>query len=100
MSQLSVTRLEVHDVFRASSMVPDRLIHLVPDELAAKVPDHCLFAYPQDENPQHGFVEVSARQFANAVNRTSWYLEALVGAPRDFDTICYIGASQHTTADE
>ncbi|KAI1154381.1 putative NRPS-like enzyme [Nemania diffusa] len=93
MSQISVTRPEIHEVFHASSMVPDRLVHLIPDELAAKVPTHCLFAYPKDEKPQHGFVEVSAQRFANAVNRTSWYLESLLGRARDFDTICYMGAN-------
>lgn len=75
-------------------MVPHRLVHLIPDELAARVPNHCLFAYPRDEQPQHGFVDVSAQCFANAINRTSWYLESLLGKARDFDTICYIGASK------
>ncbi|KAI1126132.1 putative NRPS-like enzyme [Nemania abortiva] len=93
MSQLSIIRPKVHEVFHASSMVPDRLVHLIPDELAVKVPNHCLFAYPKDEKPQHGFVEVSAQCFANAVNRTSWYLESLLGTPRDFDIICYMGAN-------
>jgi hypothetical protein len=94
MSQLSPIRPKVHAVFHASSMVPNRLVHLIPDELATKVPTHCLFAYPKDESPQHGFVEVSAQRFANAVNRTSWYLESLLGRARDFDTVCYMGASE------
>ncbi|KAI0466489.1 putative NRPS-like enzyme [Xylaria cf. heliscus] len=93
MSQLSTTQSRPHEVFRASSMVPDRLVHLIPDELAAKVPNHILFAYPQDENPQHGFIEISAQRFANAVNRVSWFLDSLLGKPRDFDSICYIGSN-------
>ncbi|KAI0185901.1 putative NRPS-like enzyme [Xylaria flabelliformis] len=93
MSQLSKYNRKIHEIFHASSMVPDRLIHLVPDELAAKVPTHTLFAYPKYENPQHGFVEISAQRFANALNRTSWYLESLLGSPRDFDSVCYIGAN-------
>ncbi|KAI3319856.1 putative NRPS-like enzyme [Xylariaceae sp. AK1471] len=93
MSQLSIPCFDIHEVFHASSMVPDRLIHLVPDELAAKVPNHPLFAYPKDENPQYGFVEISAQRFANAVNRTSWYLESLLGKARDFDSIGYMGAN-------
>ncbi|KAI1081041.1 putative NRPS-like enzyme [Whalleya microplaca] len=93
MSQNLAPRSDIHEVFQASSMVPDRLIHLIPDELAIKVPTHSLFSYPKTGRPQDGFVDVSAKAFANAVNRTSWYLESLLGKAQNFATIGYMGAN-------
>lgn len=81
--------------FRADSAVPDRLVHMIPDELAEKVPDHALFAYPRTTNVADGFEEVSAARFANAINRTSWYLESVLGkAGPGFPAIGYMGSSE------
>ncbi|KAL7626082.1 hypothetical protein AAE478_002852 [Parahypoxylon ruwenzoriense] len=95
MSQALPPRDDVHEVFRAASMAPDRLIHLIPDELAAKIPNHILFSYPRTESVRDGFVDISTKCFANAVNRTSWYLESLLGKAQSFESIGYIGANGH-----
>lgn len=94
MSQAPAPRWDVPAVFQASSASARRLIHLIPDELAKTVPDHPLFSYPKTSKPQDGFVDVSSKCFANAINRTSWYLFSLLGPPKDFATVGYMGPSE------
>lgn len=97
MSQARSPRDDIPASFRQETAVPTRLVHLIPDELAGKVPDHPLFAYPKTEMPHEGFVDVSAKCFANAINRTSWYLESLLGKAEEgsFPAVAYIGSSKH-----
>lgn len=93
MSQVPPTREDVHPIFQTSNARPDRLVHLIPDELAEAVPDHSLFAYAKTARPQDGCVDISCKTFANAVNRASWYLRYLLGRPKSFETIGYMGPS-------
>lgn len=95
MSESPGPQYPVAPVFRRENAVPHRLVHLIPDELARKVPQHSLFAFPKTERLQDGFVEVSAKCFANAINRTSWYLASLLGnAPQEFPCVGYMGRSE------
>ena len=95
MSGSSGPQHEILPVFRWENAVPDRLVSLIPDELARKVPEHPLFAFPKTDRLQDGLIEVSAKSFANAINRTSWYLESLLGkAPQGFPCIGYLGRSE------
>lgn len=99
MSQAFSPRQDIAPPFLFEGAVADRLVHLIPDELARKVPNHSIFAFPKTESPQDGFVEVSAKRFANAINRTAWYLESLLGkAPQGFPSIGYMGSSKITQA--
>ncbi len=93
MSEAPTPRGDIPPIFRHSSANASRLIHLIPDELARAVPDHPLFSYPKTARPQDGFEDVSSKRFANAINRTSWYLFSLLGPPRNFDTVAYMGPS-------
>ena len=94
MSQPAPFREDIHPIFQTASARPDRLVHLIPDELAQAVPEHPLFAYPKTTKPQDGFVDVSCKSFADAINRVSWYLRYLLGPPKDFETIAYMGPSE------
>lgn len=94
MSEAPTPRQAVSAVFQSSSATASRLIHLIPDELAKTVPDHPLFSYPKTAKPRDGFVDVSSKCFANAINRTSWYLKSLLGPPQNFDTVGYMGPSE------
>ncbi|KAJ0107296.1 hypothetical protein J7T55_015761 [Diaporthe amygdali] len=78
-------------VFHSSRARTGRLVHLIPDEIAQEEPQHTLFAYAKGTSPKDGFVDVSAERFANAVNRTSWFLETLLGKPKGFETVAYMG---------
>jgi hypothetical protein len=94
MSEASPPRRAVSAVFQSSSAATGRLIHLIPDDLAKAVPDHPLFSYPKTAKPRDGFVDVSSKRFANAINRTSWWLKSLLGPPQNFDTVGYMGPSE------
>ncbi|KAI0401682.1 acetyl-CoA synthetase-like protein [Xylaria palmicola] len=93
MSQLGPPRNDIPPVFQLSHASTERLIHLIPDELAEAVPEHPLFSFSKTENPRDGFRDVSARCFANAINRTAWWLEENLGRPSDFETVAYIGSN-------
>ena len=95
MSESSGPQHDIPPAFRLENAVADRLVHLIPDELARKVPEHSLFAFPKTDRLQDGLVEVSAKCFANAINRTSWYLESLLGKdPQGFPCVGYMGRSE------
>lgn len=93
MSEALALRNDMPAVFRPEAASLSRLVHLIPNELAKAVPDHPLFSYPKSTKLQDGFIDVSSRRFANAINRTSWYLADLLGPPNDFDTVAYMGTS-------
>lgn len=96
MSQRASPRTDIPLPFHQNRAVSDRLVHLIPDQLSSQVPDHILFSFPRSERFQDGFVDVNARQFANAINRTSWYLESVLGIASEgsFPAVAYIGDSE------
>ena len=96
MSQPALRRTNIPESFLQNAAVPNRLVHLIPDQLASQVPEHVLFSFPRSETFQDGFVDVNARNFANAINRTSWYLESVLGKPGadEFPAIAYVGSSK------
>ena len=86
---------DIQSAFGFDAAVPNRLVHLIPDELARRVPDHSMFAYPKTTKVEDGFEEVTATKFANAINRTSWWLESTLGKdPEGFPAVGYMGASK------
>ncbi|KAL8765546.1 MAG: hypothetical protein Q9209_007417 [Squamulea sp. 1 TL-2023] len=93
MSEAPSPRHDVPTIFQSRHASPNRLIHLIPDELAEAVPHHPLFSYPNTANLAEGFRDVSSRCFANAINRTSWYMRDLLGPPQNFETVAYTGSS-------
>lgn len=94
MSQVAPQRGDVPGVFQASRASATRLVHLIPDQLADEVPEHVLFAFAKTPRPDDGFVEVTARQFAAAVNRASWFLQDVLGPASGFETVGYMGPSK------
>jgi hypothetical protein len=97
MSEASTPRHEIPLIFQLSRAAPDRLIHLLPNELKREVPNHILFAYPKTISPRDGFIDVSAAAFADAVDRTAWYLRSTLGEPTNFETVAYVGSSKPCT---
>ena len=94
MSQTTPPTHYVPPVFREKYASAKRLVHLIPDQLARSVPDYPLFSYAKTAKPKDGFHDVSAKDFADAINRASWYLAKLLGPPKNFDTIAYMGSSK------
>ncbi|KAI1296444.1 acetyl-CoA synthetase-like protein [Xylaria venustula] len=93
MSEFQSVQDDIHPVFELAHASPQRLIHLIPDELAEVVPEHPLFSFPKTEYPRDGFTDVSTKCFANAINRTAWWLVEKLGKPSHFETVAYIGSS-------
>ncbi|EXK77739.1 hypothetical protein FOQG_17575 [Fusarium oxysporum f. sp. raphani 54005] len=68
-----------------------RLIPCILDEMSRDEPDRVIYSIAKSADISKGFTEVTARKFANAVNKTAWWLESLVGKSESFQTIGYIG---------
>ncbi|RKL01328.1 hypothetical protein BFJ68_g12417 [Fusarium oxysporum] len=68
-----------------------RLIPCILDEMSRDEPDRVIYSIAKSADISKGFTEVTAREFANAVNKTAWWLESLVGKSESFQTIGYIG---------
>lgn len=71
--------------------VGERLLPSVVDHLAATEPDKILFSFTRTKNPADGFQDVSAKKFARAVDRCSWYVDEKLGYGQSFPTLLYMG---------
>ena len=68
-----------------------RLIPQILDTLASTEPDRIIYSVASFSNDTHSFRHISARIFANAVNKTAWWLHDQVGKPTSIETVGYIG---------
>lgn len=68
-----------------------RLIPQIVDDLALHEPNRLVYSIAKSADISEGFMEVSARVWANAVNRTAWWLDGLVGKSDTFQTVGYVG---------
>ena len=78
---------------------PERAVYSIPvssgdvsrrfEDISAR---GAVYSVPvSSEDVSRGFKDISARVFANAVNRTAWWLESELGKGSSFQTIGYIG---------
>ncbi|KAI9750497.1 MAG: Transmembrane osmosensor [Chaenotheca gracillima] len=76
----------------ASKEYGRRLIPNIVDERAQSDPERAVYSIPiSREDLSRGFEDISARVFANAVNRIAWWLESELGKGSSFQTVGYIG---------
>lgn len=68
-----------------------RLIPQILDTLAFVEPDRILYSVMNSSDISHGFKDISARAFANAVNKTAWWLYSQIGEDSVVQTAAYIG---------
>ncbi|RBQ78881.1 hypothetical protein FVER14953_21390 [Fusarium verticillioides] len=68
-----------------------RLIPRILDDMSRDEPDRVIYSIAKSADISEGFDEITARDFADAVNKTAWWLEGLVGKSESFQTIGYIG---------
>ena len=79
------------------SVLPDyghRLLPVVIDDAARDEPDRVLFNTPSNNQPAQGYEVVTAKIFANSINRLCWWLQSQLGSQSALKTIGYIGASK------
>lgn len=72
--------------------VGKRLVPHVIDDLAQQDPLRVLYEVPVGGDLSKGYHRVTTAQYANAINRASWWLEDKLGKPKGgFPTVGYIG---------
>jgi len=71
----------------------ERLITSLIDAVANEDPSRAWASIPRDDDDlSQGFVDISYKQLANAVNHAAWWLEEnLTGERSIFETIAYTG---------
>ena len=77
-----------------NSTVPDHGRRLLPnliDKLAHSNYSRPFVAIPESSEPEDGFIDVSFRQLATAIDRCSWWIEQRLGRSEHFDTVGYLG---------
>lgn len=76
--------------------VEELKVELLPDVIdrrGRENPDSVFCAVPCGLEVKDGFRDVTFFEFANAINRASWFLEKCLGKSTNFDVLCYLGPS-------
>lgn len=68
-----------------------RLIPQLIDERAGKGWKQPLTSFSRSANPIDGFVDISYRQFANAINRCAWWMQGVLGESHEHNIVAYTG---------
>ncbi|KAH3513087.1 hypothetical protein KXV55_001874 [Aspergillus fumigatus] len=68
-----------------------RLIPQIMDSLAATEPERIVFSLATFSGDSLEFRPISARTFANAIDKTAWWLHNQVGRPDSIQPVGYIG---------
>lgn len=68
-----------------------RLVITIVDEMARNNPERVVYSIATSHDISKGLRDINARDFANAVNRTAWWLESELGKGSLFPTVGYIG---------
>ncbi|KAF2000971.1 hypothetical protein P154DRAFT_434088 [Amniculicola lignicola CBS 123094] len=68
-----------------------RLVPSLVDQIAVEDPERICFSFPRSSNFADGFQDLSYRTFANAVNKTAYFIHTEIGRSSCFETVLYIG---------
>ncbi|KAJ5654232.1 Male sterilityNAD-binding [Penicillium lividum] len=71
-----------------------RLVINIVDEMARDEPESVVYSIALSHDISKGLRDINARDFANAVNRTAWWLESELGKGSLFPTVGYFGPQQ------
>lgn len=74
-----------------------RLVPQILDTLASTEPDRIIYSIARFSGPAQEFRRVSARTFAQAVDKTAWWLQKQVGTTIEIQTVGYMGPRQLKT---
>jgi hypothetical protein len=70
-----------------------RLLPTLLDQIAAASPDRVYGRYPPANWHSKGYREITWSQFAKAVDKASYWLDASLGPAENFDTFAYSGSN-------
>lgn len=69
-----------------------RLLPATIDQIATNQPDRAWASLPRtDADLSQGYIEITYRAFAKAINEVSWLIEKHFGRSENFETIAYLG---------
>lgn len=80
-------------VYPPTDLPPPRLLPQIVDDLARDEPSRIFTAIPRTNDISDGLRDVTALEFATAVNRAAWFLEKVLGRSNSVETLTYIGPS-------
>lgn len=86
-----VTTQDLEAQLNAAPNYGRRLIPQIMDSLASTNPHRVVCSIAIVDGEDLGLRPVSARNFADAVNKTAWWLHRLIGRPSSISTVAYIG---------
>ena len=69
------------------------LLPTVIDDRARLEPERLYCAIIKTPDLKDGFITVTYGDFANAVNRCSWWLKEKFGQGRNYETLAYVGST-------
>lgn len=72
-----------------------RLLPQIVDNLAASHPNQIVFSLSSMVKGTLQFRDISARQFAKAIDKTAWWLQAAIGRQDSIQPIGYIGPRKY-----
>lgn len=75
-----------------------RLLPQLVDDVAQLDPERVVYSVALSADISQGFRDITARGFADAVNKTSWWLHKTLGKSGEFTTIAYIGPRKSFSA--
>ncbi|KAI1293197.1 hypothetical protein F5Y03DRAFT_374470 [Xylaria venustula] len=67
------------------------LLPSLVDDLARSDPSRVLYSFAKTKHPADGFTDVCAAEFAQAVDRCSWFIDQQLGLGIDFPSLVYLG---------
>lgn len=67
-----------------------RLFPSLVDDITRSDPNRILYSIARTRDPSDGFLDVSAKSFARAVDRCAWYLQDQLGPVHDPPTVTYM----------
>nr|POE68694.1 non-canonical non-ribosomal peptide synthetase fub8 [Quercus suber] len=68
-----------------------RLLPQLVDDLASQEPDRIVYSLARSSDISQGFRHVTAREFAQAVDKTAWWLHSRIDVSTAIQTVGYIG---------
>lgn len=79
------------DASQSSPAYGQRLLPPLIDERARELPNRIMFSFAKTDDPSDGFLDVTAQQFANAINRAAWWIQSHLGKGSNYPTVGYLG---------
>jgi malonyl CoA-acyl carrier protein transacylase len=74
-----------------SENIGKRIIPQILDHVASTDPDRIVYSVAKSADISQGLRDITAQQFARAVDKTAWWLQAKVGKSTKLEALGYIG---------